>query len=157
MRLVEQGLSGAWLERSRLPRLASALPMRTLGENYLRSVAPLRDRRARFVDKLPLNSLNVGLIHLALPNAAIVHVVRDPMDACYAMFKYLFRNGYPFTYELEELGAYYAEYFHLMNHWRSVPPAGRIPISATKRCRRPAGNARALWPTWAGVGPASKP
>jgi Flp pilus assembly protein TadD len=126
MRLVEQGSGGAKLERRRLPQLAAALPMRTLAEHYLRDVAPQRDGRPRFVDKLPLNSLNIGLIHLAMPNAAIVHVVRDPIDACYAMFKYLFRNGYPFSYDLEELGAYYAEYHHLMEHWRSALPPGRI-------------------------------
>jgi hypothetical protein len=42
------------------------------------------------------------------------------------MFKYLFRNGYPFSYDLEELGAYYAAYHRLMEHWRSVLPPGRI-------------------------------
>jgi tetratricopeptide (TPR) repeat protein len=126
MRLVEEGQGGARTERRRLPELAAALPMRTLAERYLQQVAPLRDSRGRFVDKLPLNCLNIGLIHLAMPHAAIVHVVRDPLDACYAMFKYLFRNGYPFSYDLEELGAYYAEYYRLMEHWRSVLPPGRI-------------------------------
>jgi tetratricopeptide (TPR) repeat protein len=126
MRLVEEGQGGARLDRSRLPELAAALPMRTLAERYLRDVAPLRDTRPRFVDKLPLNCLNIGLIHLAMPSAAIVHVVRDPLDACYAMFKYLFRNGYPFSYDLKELGAYYAEYYRLMDHWRSVLPPGRM-------------------------------
>lgn len=126
MRLVEEGQGGARLDRRRLPELAAALPMRTLAERYLQDVAPLRDSRPRFVDKLPLNCLNIGLIHLAMPNAAIVHVVRDPLDACYAMFKYLFRNGYPFSYDLEELAAYYAGYYRLMQHWRSVLPPGRI-------------------------------
>jgi hypothetical protein len=100
--------------------------MRTLGERYLAGVAPLRGARPRLVDKLPLNALNVGLIHLALPDAAIVHVLRDPMDACYAMYKYLFRNGYPFSYDLGELAAYYAAYHNLMAHWRAVLPAGRM-------------------------------
>lgn len=126
MRLVEQGQGGARVDRARLPQLAAALPMRALAERYLQDVAPLRDDRPRFVDKLPLNSLNIGLIHLAMPNAAIVHVVRDPLDACYAMYKYLFRNGYPFSYDLEELGVYYAAYYRLMDHWRAVLPPGRI-------------------------------
>jgi tetratricopeptide (TPR) repeat protein len=126
MRLTREQPGSARIERNRLPQLAAALPMRQLAEAYLQDVAPLRDGRPRFIDKLPLNSLNVGLIHLAMPNAAIVHVVRDPLDACYAIYKYLFRNGYPFSYDLAELGAYYAGYHHLMNHWRSVLPAGRI-------------------------------
>ena len=126
MRLVEEEQGGARIDRARLPQLAAALPMRALAERYLQDVAPLRDSRPRFVDKLPLNSLNIGLIHLAMPDAAIVHVVRDPIDACYAMYKYLFRNGYPFSYDLEELGAYYAEYHRLMEHWRAVLPPGRL-------------------------------
>ncbi|HUF82826.1 MAG TPA: sulfotransferase, partial [Burkholderiales bacterium] len=126
MCLVERRLAGARLRRERLPELAAELPMGELAESYLRDVAAHRGGHPRFIDKLPLNSLNIGLIHLALPNAAIVHVVRDPMDACYAMYKYLFRNGYPFSYDLQELGAYYAAHGDLMTHWRSVLPPGRI-------------------------------
>ena len=35
-----------------------------------------------FIDKLPLNSLYVGLIRLALPDAKIIHVKRHPLDTC---------------------------------------------------------------------------
>ena len=126
MRLVERELNGRKLDRLELPARSAALDGRSLAEAYLEDVASLRDSRPRFVDKLPLNSLNIGLIHLAMPNASIVHVMRDPMDACYAMFRYLFKNGYPFSYDLEELGAYYAAYYHLMEHWRSVLPPSRM-------------------------------
>jgi hypothetical protein len=78
------------------------------------------------VDKFPLNSLNIGLIHGALPNARIIHVNRNPMDACYAMYKYLFKHGYPFSYDITELANYYSHYVALMDHWRTVLPAGRI-------------------------------
>jgi hypothetical protein len=126
MRLVEHRLAGARLRREQLPERAAALSMGELAECYLRDVAAFRGGQPRFIDKLPLNSLNIGLIHLALPNAAIVNVVRDPMDACYAMYKYLFRNGYPFSYDLQELGTYYTAHGDLMAHWRSVLPPGRI-------------------------------
>ncbi len=36
----------------------------------------------RFTDKLPFNFLYAGLIHLALPQAKIISVVRHPMDTC---------------------------------------------------------------------------
>jgi hypothetical protein len=42
------------------------------------------------------------------------------------MYKYLFRNGYPFSYDLVELAAYYAAYYRLMAHWRKVLPPGRM-------------------------------
>ncbi|MDH3417326.1 MAG: sulfotransferase [Gammaproteobacteria bacterium] len=126
MKLVEEQSDGMLIDRLALARLAVGLPMKALGRRYLAAVDPIRDGCTRFVDKLPLNSLNIGLISGALPNAKIIHVVRNPLDACYAMYKYLFKNGYPFSYEQIELAAYYAEYHHLMQHWREILPEGRI-------------------------------
>jgi hypothetical protein len=71
---------------------------------------------------MPLNYLYVGLIHLALPNAKIINVQRDPMDTCYAIYKQLFVDAYPFSYDLRELGQYYQAYHRLMEHWNRVLP-----------------------------------
>ena len=35
------------------------------------------------------------------------------------MYRTLFAEGYPFSYDLGELGRYYAAYEQLMTHWRS--------------------------------------
>lgn len=78
----------------------------------------------RITDKMPENFLAVGLIHLMLPNAKIVHVERNPVDTCLSCFTQLFKDGQEFTYDLAELGRYYADYAHLMNHWRKVLPEG---------------------------------
>ena len=78
--------------RLSLAENAAKLPMNELGDEYLRLVQPIRDNSPRFVDKLPLNSLNIGLIFGALPNAKIVHVIRNPMDSCYSIFKFHFKN-----------------------------------------------------------------
>ena len=98
--------------------------MKALGANYLTAARERAPGAARFIDKLPLNSLYLGLIHLALPNARVVHVERHPVDTCLAMYKYLFKNAYPFSYDLDELATYYIEYHRLMAHWRSVLPEG---------------------------------
>jgi hypothetical protein len=71
---------------------------------------------------MPLNYLYVGLIHLALPNSKIIILQRDPMDTCYAIYKQLFVDAYPFSYDLEELAKYYAAYHELMEHWNTVLP-----------------------------------
>ncbi len=126
VRLARECNGGTAPNRLDLPALTLQIPMHRLGQRYLDAVAPSRDDSPQFVDKLPLNSLNIGLLHAALPHARIVHVIRHPMDACYAMYKYLFKNGYPFSYQLEELGHYYACYSKLMQHWREVLPANRI-------------------------------
>jgi hypothetical protein len=62
------------------------------------------------------------LIQRALPDARIIHVSREPMAACYAMYKTLFKDGYPFSYDLAELARYYAAYRRLMRHWHATLP-----------------------------------
>ena len=63
-----------------------------------------------------------GLIHLALPQAKIIHLQRHPLDTCFAIYKTLFADAYPFSYQLDELGSYYAAYRQLMAHWQQVMP-----------------------------------
>ncbi|WP_457008700.1 sulfotransferase [Luteimonas sp. A537] len=80
----------------------------------------------RMVDKTPGNLLYLGLVAAALPQARIIHLRRNPMDACYAMYKTLFRMAYPFSYDLDDLGRYWLGYSELMAHWRRVLPADRF-------------------------------
>ena len=103
--------------------LANTSPeqFRALAQRYLDG---LPDSAADFVtDKLPHNFLNVGLIRIIFPNAAIIHCRRDPRDTCFSIFKNLFgAHGHVYAYDLEELGHYYLAYEMLMNHWQSVLP-----------------------------------
>ena len=104
----------------------SSEALRQLGANYnrriRRAVPPTAER---VVDKMLENFQFVGLIHMALPNARIIHTCRDPIDTCFSCFTTLFNEAnLPFTYDLTELGRYYRAYEALMAHWRSVLPAG---------------------------------
>jgi len=85
-----------------------------------------------FVDKRPWNWLETGLIHLMLPQAKIIDIRRDPMAACFAMYKQLLPNDAGFSYDLDELGRYYNNYVSLMDHWESVLP-GRIHFMQYER------------------------
>ncbi len=69
------------------------------------------------IDKTPLNFLYIGLIKKAFANAKIIHLKRHPLDSCFAMYKTLFRMGYPFSYSLQDLAQYYVAYHRLMAHW----------------------------------------
>ncbi|WEK47866.1 MAG: sulfotransferase [Candidatus Andeanibacterium colombiense] len=111
-----------------LPELALSIDFAELGENYLQATRRVTGHTPRFIDKLPLNFLYVGYIRLAFPNARIVHVRRDPMDSCYAMYKYLFKHAYPFSYDLESLGRYFAAYRNLMDFWHRIFPGEIIEI-----------------------------
>jgi hypothetical protein len=110
------------LTRDELVEVSAQLDFARLGESYLASSRPLTGHTAHFIDKMPLNFLYVGLIHLALPNAKIINLQRDPMDTCYAIYKQLFVDAYPFSYDLEELANYYVSYRQLMEHWNVVLP-----------------------------------
>jgi tetratricopeptide (TPR) repeat protein len=80
----------------------------------------------RITDKMPGNFRFVGLIHLALPSARIIHIRRQPIDTCLSCFSKLFGGDQPFSYNLVELGRYYRAYERLMQHWRRVLPQGAM-------------------------------
>jgi tetratricopeptide (TPR) repeat protein len=123
-----------------LPQLAEALApadgvaadpglpperLRQLGATYLDRLQAKAPSAARIVDKLPQNFELIGLIHLALPDARILHITRDPVDTCLSCFSKLFvGQQLPYSYDLAELGRYYRAYEGLMAHWREVLPPG---------------------------------
>lgn len=93
----------------------------------LRSSAPAA---SHITDKRLSNYFFAGLIHLALPDARIIHVLRDPLDTCVSCFSKLFATGQNhYTYDLAELGRYWRRYRDLMSHWRHVlPPGGMLEV-----------------------------
>jgi hypothetical protein len=117
------------VSRRELIRLSGAIDFESLGRDYLRRVRAVGIVAQRFTDKMPLNYLYCGLIRRALPRARIVHVRRRPMAACYAIFKTLFQDGYPFSYDLSELGRYYIAYRRLMQHWQATLPGSILELS----------------------------
>lgn len=100
-----------------------------MGEIYSASIQGMIGTPARFTDKLPFNFLYCGLIGKALPNARIVHLLRDPMDTCFAVYKTLFNQAYFFSYTLEEIADYYIAYRALMAHWHKVMPGQILDVS----------------------------
>jgi hypothetical protein len=110
---------------ARFPEYAATLDgatARRIGETYLAGLPPAAAAEIRTVDKLPDNFRRIGMIRLILPNARIIHTVRDPIDTCVSCYAKLFESGQHFTYDLAELGRYYRGYRKLMGHWRSVLP-----------------------------------
>jgi len=121
-RQVSALAAGRALSRLDFVDSTTRMDFKELGQRYLERVRPYRDGRPVFIDKLPFNYLYAGLIHLALPRAKIVSVRRNPLDTCYAVYKQLFKDAYPFSYDLAELGRYYVGYVRLMRHWDAVMP-----------------------------------
>lgn len=74
------------------------------------------------VDKMPDNFKYIGMIHLMLPDAKVIHCLRHPMDTCLSIFKKDFSTVHPYAYDQVELGRYYHLYQDLMAHWHNVLP-----------------------------------
>ena len=70
-----------------------------------------------FIEKLPENYLYLGFIAKAFPDARIIHLRRNPMDSCFAMYKQSF---FKYAYTLENLGKYYVAYDRLCRHWQEI-------------------------------------
>jgi tetratricopeptide (TPR) repeat protein len=96
------------------------LNLAEVGRRYQRGVRARLGEDVRFIDKLPINFLYAGLIHLAMPDARIIHLVRNPVDTCLAIYKQSFDALYPFSYNIEELVRYHGAYRRLMDHWRNI-------------------------------------
>jgi tetratricopeptide (TPR) repeat protein len=121
---VRRETGRAQLPRQELIAHSAQLDFPALGDSYLRHARAAGDVAGRFIDKMPLNYLYCGLIRRALPEAKLVHLTRHPLAVCYAMYKTLFRDGYPFSYDLSEIGQYYLGYRRLMAHWNTTMPDG---------------------------------
>jgi tetratricopeptide (TPR) repeat protein len=110
LRSVIQGISGEQLY--------------ALGKNYVAAMQRAAPGAEMVIDKLPSNYLLLGLIHLALPNAHVIHTRRDALDTCLSCFATHFAGTQAQYYDLGELGRHYRAYEGLMNHWRDVLPRG---------------------------------
>ncbi|MBO9518449.1 MAG: sulfotransferase [Porphyrobacter sp.] len=111
------------------PTVAASLDRETLarlGAEFIeRTRVQRKSGRPFFIDKLPNNWSYAGLIHLMLPNAKIIDARRHPLDCCFSNFRQHFAMGQGFTYDLEHIGRYYADYVRAMDHYDRVLP-GRI-------------------------------
>ena len=116
-----------------------------LGEAYLAGLRPNRRLgRAFFVDKFPGNFLHTGLIQLILPRARIIDVRRQPMACCVSVFRQYFAQGQSYSYDLEDLGRYYADYVELMAHFDAMLPGRVLHLHYEDLVADPEGRTRQL-------------
>ncbi len=118
---------------------------RELGEEYLdRTRVQRKTDRPFFIDKMPNNFAHTGLIHLILPNAKIIDARRHPLGCCFSGFKQHFARGQAFSYDLTDIGRYYADYVDLMDHFDTVLPGRVHRVIYEAMIEDPEGQIRAL-------------
>lgn len=118
-----EALGSEWLERTAVQR--------KLGKPF-------------FIDKMPNNFSHLGMIRLILPNARVIDARRHPMACCFSAFKQHFARGQAFTYDLTELGRYYADYVELMAHFDAVLPGWVHRVIYERMVADPDAETRAL-------------
>ncbi len=100
-----------------------------VGKIYLEKINLLNNQAERITDKMPFNMMMIGLIKIALPNAKIIHCVRDAKDTCLSIYKQNFTTGnYRFGYHLKTVGQFHNQYRMLMKHWHEVMPGAICDI-----------------------------
>jgi tetratricopeptide (TPR) repeat protein len=95
-------------------------------EGYLRALARHCADALRVVDKAPVNSTFLGVIHSVFPKARIIYMRRNPIDTCLSCYFQPLPVALNFTMDLSDLAHYYREHQRLMAHWRAVLPPGTI-------------------------------
>ncbi|GAB7555678.1 tetratricopeptide repeat-containing sulfotransferase family protein [Novosphingobium sp. 11B] len=111
------------------PEALAAMPPSRLAELGAEFIERTRIQRKTdkpfYIDKLPNNWAYAGFIAAILPNARIIDARRAPLDCCFSNFRQHFAKGQAFSYDLEHIGRYYAEYVRAMAHYDVIMP-GRI-------------------------------
>jgi hypothetical protein len=108
-----------------LVRRAADVDYGMVGRRFYGATAWRAKDRSYLTEKLPSNFLNLGFIAKALPQARILHMVRDPLDTCFSNLRTMFSDVNTFSYDQHELVEWYGQYHQLMKHWHQVMP-GRI-------------------------------
>ncbi len=89
-------------------------------ESQMRHAFPDADR---MTDKAVLTHDYIGPLKLAIPNAKIIVVQRDPRDCLLSMYKNMFPAGrHLYTYDLADLSEYYKCFQNIIELWRAKTP-----------------------------------
>lgn len=104
---------------------ARAVDFDEVGRRYLDGVSWRLGAESHFTDKQPANFLNLGFICHALPQAKVLHMVRDPVETCFSNLRELYSDVNRYSYDQRDLADYFLQYRRLMAHWHEAFP-GRI-------------------------------
>lgn len=97
--------------------------LETLAKALRSDLALYAPDRQTITCKTPLDFRWAGLALAAMPDARVVHIVRDPMETCWSNYRTCFTsNGNGFAYDQENLAAFYHLHADLMQTWQDRFP-----------------------------------
>jgi len=110
--------------------------IREVAEGYLAGLAAIRAEGRRICDKQPQNYRLLGPLALGMPDASIVHCVRDPRDIAVSFFQaYLIEQ--PWSFDLRDIGRCIRSHDELMRHWHECLPGRIVTVRYERLVTRP--------------------
>jgi len=71
-----------------------------------------------FSDKMPLNEMYIGLIHILFPKSPIIHVRRHPLDILTSNFSNFLTHGYNQSFDVKTIAQHYVLVDGLVEHYK---------------------------------------
>lgn len=130
----------------RIGDILDNIDLRVLGQRYLQKTHMLTGGFQYFSDKNPMNFMLCGAILEAIPDARIIHMQRNPVDACFSNLKELFAPGYyTYSYQLDECAAHYKNHARLMKGWQRLYPGKILGVKYEDLVARPEAEAQRIF------------
>lgn len=99
---LKPALDGVHFDEGRLTSIRS---------DYFTFLNSLKPNAKYVIDKMPHNFLVLPLILRAIPEAKIIHVIRDPAATCWSNFRHFFSaDEMAYSHDLADLAGYYQLY-----------------------------------------------
>ena len=117
-----------WFSEENVPGMLAQLDRDDIGRirstywKHAESIMHMSLADKTFVDKLPLNIVDMPLINVVFPDARIIVALRDPRDVCLSCFMQRFGLNTAMINFLawEQTAAYYAKVMDLWLHMRDI-------------------------------------
>lgn len=116
-------------------RRSHSIDFSQLGARYLAQTQWRAQGRRYYIDKLPINVRMVPFIRRALPQARILHLVRDPMDVCFSNYKAMLGLVSAYSYDQEAMAHYYGLYAKLVGIWHQSMPGAMLDVPYNRLVR----------------------
>ena len=119
--------------------------MAGLAERYEAKVRSVLAFDRVFTDKSIQTYQVLGLVRIALPEARIIVVDRDPRDMLLSIYKNVFMKGtHRYAYDLKDLARYYKTYRKMIEFWKRALPGGVFEINYDALIADPDGQTKSL-------------
>tara|TARA_B100001057_G_scaffold344820_1_gene345871 strand:+ start:4687 stop:6237 length:1551 start_codon:yes stop_codon:yes gene_type:complete len=121
------------LEKNIINKIISSTQERqNISNLYYNYINYFNINEKHIVDKSLLNFLWIGFIKILLPNAKIIHCIREPKNNCLSIYKNLFEESLKFSYDESNLIEFYKMYQDLMHFWQFEKNISLINVSYEK-------------------------